>query len=107
MLISGWDIASSVATLVIALFALVGSIYATIEIFSTRKRDKNRTVTEIMALMNNVEQRSWYRMIQLHFADLERVEEEEAAIVLSRFRSGNQNFDDLCLNNVIVIPGDP
>ena len=40
-------------------------------------------------------------------ADLEWVEEEEAAIIRSRFRSGNQNFDDLCLNNVIVIPGDP
>jgi len=42
-----------------------------------------------------------------YVADHERHREEESAIVRERIRSGNLNIDDLCLINVIGIPGDP
>jgi len=42
-----------------------------------------------------------------YLADHERHREEELAIVEERNRSGNMNFDDLCLINLFGIPGDP
>ncbi len=42
-----------------------------------------------------------------YVADYERHREEESAIIMERMRSGNMNFDDLCLLTVYVVPGDP
>ncbi len=42
-----------------------------------------------------------------YMADYERHHEEESAIVSERNRSGNMNFDDLCLINLFGVPGDP
>ena len=42
-----------------------------------------------------------------YVADYERHREEESATIRERVRSGNMNFDDLCLLTVYVVPGDP
>jgi len=42
-----------------------------------------------------------------YIADYERHREEESAIIRERNRSGNMNFDDLCLINLFGVPGDP